>query len=120
MLTGGEFLAQQASEDVSFSGPFAYYSNTPMKVFAGSLESPPTAVLIEALNRIQSGGAQPEAVKEMGQALEMQSDKCYKACVTGFQECLGGGGSLLLDQVPEDHQLACQAAHDTCRDICAS
>lgn len=108
----------QASEDPSFAGPFAYYSNVPMKVFAGNLASPPTAVLIEALNRIQSGGAKGENLMGVGKALEMDCGACESACNAGFNTCLGPDNRI-IDEISYGRHMDCQSAHQSCNLVCA-
>jgi len=69
--------------DPSFAGIGAYYSNVPMKVFMGNEPTVPVAVVAEALNRLQLGGASPQDKTTMKHKL--QPDACMNTCLQNVQ-----------------------------------
>jgi hypothetical protein len=69
--------------DVSFAGVGAYYSQGPMKTFEGMEPCLPLAVVVEALDKMQSGQAST-AQKEASRQL-LKPDTCLTNCLVAAQ-----------------------------------
>lgn len=78
-----EVIVNYMEADPSFAGIGAYYSNVPMKVFMGNEPCVPAAVVAEALDRLQFGGASPQDKTNMKQKL--QPDACMNTCLQNVQ-----------------------------------
>jgi hypothetical protein len=88
-----------------------------MKVFAGNQNPVPTAVMIEALNRIQGGAAKAENLLGLGKALDIDCTQCDAGCGQRFQQCLGTGQQT-IDEIPTGQLMSCQQDHLRCSSAC--
>ena len=106
-----EFLLEQLRQNRSFSGPFAYYSNTPMKIFAGDVASIPAPIVMDALARMQSGNATEKHAYAMAHTLSTGDEK---VCDRNFKDCCSSLGAVRIDQVDASHMQACADTWSTC------
>jgi hypothetical protein len=84
-----DIIAESAMRDRSFAGPYAYSSSLPFKVLAGEEKSVPVQYIVEALDEIQSGLAQPQQVVDMRKKIEPGNGSCVSKCGDQFFQCLG-------------------------------
>lgn len=81
-----DILTAAALADRSFAGPFAYYLNTPAKVFSGETRSVPLDIVLEALEEMQAGIGEHHAPAMQG-VLKADDGLCEQACSEKFQKC---------------------------------
>ena len=110
-MTAATFLKDMAIEDASFAGPFAYYSNMPMKVFAGNENPVPARFVIEALDRMQAGFAKKENLHGMHNAIGSQIPD---VCTNIMNTCLAQDGTAKMDNVNEGVRNICHEKFKAC------
>jgi hypothetical protein len=110
-----QWLALEATKDRNFAGPWAYYSNVPMKVFAGNEAAVPTSFMIEALAQMQAGKARSQDVYAASNTLDVQLPVCRQDCAAGYQSCVGSDGPLEFNP----NLVSCNAGYEACSATCA-
>jgi hypothetical protein len=90
-----DVVLQEAMKDRSFAGLFPYANNTPQKVFAGQEPYVPVAVVVDALDELQSGGGGGGYATggSMQQAASMQLQACHLKCKQVHESCMQQSGS---------------------------
>jgi hypothetical protein len=85
--SAADVVTSAALADSSFAGPFAYYTNSPAKVFAGEMRPVPLEVMVEALEEMQAGHGAGQHAAAMHGVLKSQDGACEQACSKKFQQC---------------------------------
>jgi hypothetical protein len=111
-------LFDAAKKDPSFAGPFAYYTNRPMKNFLGEEPVPPVEQVIAALAAAELGSANTHHGKIIKQHIQPGGD------MTKTQQCISecGGGGLKtcnpLDTMCLQNQTVEMAKATVCKNKC--
>jgi hypothetical protein len=92
-MSASDIVLNDALQDRSFAGLFAYSSNAPMKVFAGHDPAVPVSVLVEALDTLQGGCAPKGAAPAMHHAASAQLKSCQKSCLTQHETCMSSNNT---------------------------
>lgn len=107
-----KYLLEQAMQNRSFSGPFAYYQNGTNKVFAGDIATVPLPIMMDTLARMQSGNATEKHAYAMANTLSTGDNK---VCDREFQECCSASGATRLDEVGAGQLKQCADNWSVCK-----
>jgi hypothetical protein len=108
------WLAAQTMENPSFAGPYAYFQNSPQKIFAGGVASVPAPFIIEALSLMQKGQANEKQMYAMGHSLAAQDTGVCTNCTQDFQACCASTGAERIEQVSPDLMKTCMQSYGKC------
>lgn len=111
-----KWLANEASKDRSFAGPFAYYQNSPAKVFMGDSHPVPASFMIQALSKMQSGNAGEEEIYAAGKCLSMQQNPCMESCSLNYSACLEPSDQM--EDKASQNVAACNEQYGNCAAVC--
>ena len=108
--------------DPSFAGVGAYYSQSPAKTFMGAEPCIPLAVVAEALDQMQKGGASPKHVSASKHALKADHTSCAALCTMSSQtQCANAAQKAMAAGPANQHAMtALKQCMETANAHCVS